>query len=301
MQTKALGKSGINASVIGLGTYYFGGGDGTAPPKAQDIMKIIHSALDEGITLMDTAPSYGFGHCEQIIGKALKGRRDQAVIATKCGLWWQDQRGSPNGQKDGKDQYISLRPDTIRIEVENSLRYLNTDYLDLLQIHKPAIPPEETPIEETMGCLMELKKEGKIRAIGVCNVSLPQLERYDNAGDLATNQFRYSMIHKDPESDILPYCIENDIGSITYMSLEQGLLTGKINFERKFDDHDWRNSAGQWLPWFKNENLERLLNMFSLWEDLLDKYSCSIAQLTLAWSAAQPGATHILCLSLIHI
>ena len=219
MQTKALGKSGINASVIGLGTYYFGGGDGTAPPKAQDIMKIIHSALDEGITLMDTAPSYGFGHCEQIIGKALKGRRDQAVIATKCGLWWQDQRGSPNGQKDGKDQYISLRPDTIRIEVENSLRYLNTDYLDLLQVHKPAIPPEETPIEETMGCLMELKKEGKIRAIGVCNVSLPQLERYDNAGDLATNQFRYSMIHKDPESDILPYCIENDIGSITYMSL----------------------------------------------------------------------------------
>ena len=96
-----------------------------------------------------------------------------------------------NGQKDGKDQYISLRPDTIRIEVENSLRYLNTDYLDLLQVHKPAIPPKR-PIEETMGCLMELKKEGKIRAIGV--VSLPQLEHYDNAGDLATNQFRYSMI-----------------------------------------------------------------------------------------------------------
>ena len=108
MQTKAFGKSGIHASVIGLGTYYFGGGDGTAPPKSQDIIKIIHSALDEGITLMDTAPAYGFGHCEQIIGKALKDRRDQAVIATKCGLWWQDQRGSPNGQKDGKELYTSI-------------------------------------------------------------------------------------------------------------------------------------------------------------------------------------------------
>ena len=295
MEKRILGKSGIEASNIGLGTYYFGGGDGTSPPSSKDIIDMIHSALDHSINLMDTAPAYGFGHCEKIIGKALKGRRDQAVIATKCGLWWQDRRGSPNGQKDGRDQYISLRSDTIRIEVENSLRYLNTDYLDLLQVHKPAIPPEETPIEETMACLMELKQEGKIRAIGVCNVSLEQLQRYDSAGELATNQFRYSMIHKNPELDILPYCLENDIGSITYMSLEQGLLTGKINFERKFEDHDWRNNAGQWLPWFKKENLERLLNMFSLWEDLLDKYTCSIAQLTLAWSAAQPGATHILC------
>ena len=214
MEKRVLGKSGIDASNIGLGTYYFGGGDGTSPPSSKDIIDMIHSALDHSINLLDTAPSYGFGHCEKIIGKALKGRRDQAVIATKCGLWWQDRRGSPNGQKDGKDQYISLRPDTIRTEVENSLRYLNTDYLDLLQVHKPAIPPEETPIEETMACLMELKQEGKIRAIGVCNVSLEQLQRYDSAGELATNQFRYSMIHKNPELDILPYCLENDIGSI---------------------------------------------------------------------------------------
>ena len=118
------------------------------------------------------------------------------------------------------------------------------------------------------------------------------MERYDNAGDLATNQFRYSMIW-DPESDILPYCIENDIGSITYMSLEQGLLTGKINLKENLMI-TIGEIAGQWLPWFKNENLERLLNMFSLWEDLLDKYSCSIV--SSPWlGGSSIGATHILC------
>ena len=149
MQTKALGKSGINASVIGLGTYYFGGGDGTAPPKAQDIMKIIHSALDEGITLMDTAPSYGFGHCEQIIGKALKGRRDQAVIATKCGLWWQDQWISKWAERWQRPIYkFALEYDQNRSE--NSLRYLNTDYLDLLQVINSNL---SVSIEEPWDCL----------------------------------------------------------------------------------------------------------------------------------------------------
>ena len=149
MQYRFLGKSQIKASIIGLGTYTFGGGEDHTPSNDKDSINTIHAALDNGVTLIDTAPSYGWGHCERVVGDAIRGRRDKVVIATKCGVWWQDTRGSYNGIKDGKKNYISLHPDTIKIEVENSLKNLGTDYLDLLQCHKPAIPPVETPISET--------------------------------------------------------------------------------------------------------------------------------------------------------
>ena len=190
---------------------------------------------------------------------------------------------------------MSLRPDTIQIEVEDSLKRLNTDYIDLLQCHKPSMPPEETPIEDTMECLMDLKLQGKIRAIGVSNVSLEQLTAYNEAGDLASDQFRYSMLTRDRELDILPYCEKNNIATLTYLSLEQGLLTGKVTPNRVFDKSDFRRNIGEWAPWFKKENTERLLEMFSGWEDLFVKYECTIAQLTMAWTAAQLGASHILC------
>ena len=295
MQYRPLGKSGIQASIVGLGTY--GTGGGATPDSADDnaSVKAIHAALDRGVTLIDTAPSYGWGHSEEVVGKAIQGRRDKVVIATKCGLWWKDERGSYSGVKDGKETYISLRPDTITIEVENSLKRLGVDYIDLLQCHKPAIEPENTRIPETMACLMDLKDQGKIRAIGVSNVSLEQLEAYRAAGDLASDQFKYSMLFRNAESDILPYCAENNIATLTYWSLEQGLLTGKIGLDRVFEEDDFRKNAGEWLPWFKLENRKRLLDMFAGWTDLMDKYSCTVSQLTIAWTAAQPGATHVLC------
>ena len=205
MKYKPLGQSGIDASIVGLGGTSFGGYQEAGPPDDKQSVNAIHSALDHGITLIDTAPSDGWGHSERIVGKAIKGRRDKVVIATKCGVWWKDKRGSPNGIKDGKEVTVSLRPDTIQIEVEDSLKRLNTDYIDLLQCHKPSMPPEETPIEDTMECLMDLKLQGKIRAIGVSNVSLEQLTAYNEAGDLASDQFRYSMLTRDRELDILPY------------------------------------------------------------------------------------------------
>jgi methylglyoxal reductase len=272
-----------------------GGGDTWEGPDDNESVKAIHAALDRGVTLIDTAPSYGWGHSEEVVGKAIQGRRDQVVIATKCGIWWEDDRGSFNSNKDGRDTYVSLRPDTITIEVENSLRRLGVDCIDLLQCHRPAIEPENTPIPETMGCLMDLKDQGKIRAIGVSNVSLEQLEAYRSAGDLASDQFRYSMLSRNPEADILPYCAENNIATITYFSLEQGLLTGKVGMDRVFAEDDFRNNAGEWLPWFKLENRQRLLDLFAGWADLTEKYGCTIAQLTIAWTAAQPGATHVLC------
>ena len=295
MQYRPLGTSGIEASIVGLGTAAIGGSDSQVAPDDKESIKAIHAALDAGVTLIDTAPSYGWGHSEDIVGKAIKDRRDQVVIATKCGVWWEDKRGSYNGIKDGKEVNVSLRPDTITIEVENSLKRLGVDYIDLMQCHKPAIPPEETPIPETMGCLMDLKDKGKIRAIGVSNVSLDQLDAYRQAGDLATDQFRYSMLLRDREADILPYCAEHNIATLTYWSLEQGLLTGKVGPDRVFKEEDFRGNAGEWLPWFKLENRQRLLDVFAGWADLTEKHDCAIAQLTIAWTAAQLGSTHVLC------
>ena len=295
MQYRPLGTSGIDASIVGLGTAAIGGGDTFAGPGEKESVKAIHAALDSGVTLIDTAPSYGWGHGEEVVGRAIKGRRDQVVLATKCGVWWEDERGSYNGVKDGRKNYVSLRSDTIAIEVENSLRRLGVDHIDLLQCHKPAMPPEDTPIAETMGCLMNLKDQGKIRAIGVSNVSLEQLDAYREAGDLASDQFRYSMLSRDCEADVLPYCAENGIATLTYWSLEQGLLTGKVGLDRVFREDDFRRTAGAWLPWFKLENRRRLLDMFAGWADLTEKHDCTIAQLTTAWTAAQTGATHVLC------
>ena len=295
MQYRPLGKSGIEASIVGLGAAAIGGSDSQVTPDDRESVRAIHAALDAGVTLIDTAPSYGWGHSEEVVGEAIKDRRGKVVIATKCGVWWEDKRGSSNGIKDGKEVNVSLRPDTIIIEVENSLKRLGVDYIDLMQCHKPAIPPEETPIPETMGCLMDLKEQGKIRAIGVSNVSLDQLDAYREAGDLASDQFRYSMLLRDREADILSYCAEHNIATLTYWSLEQGLLTGKVGPDRVFKEGDFRSNAGEWLPWFKMGNRQRLLDMFAGWADLTEKHDCSIAQLTIAWTAAQPGSTHVLC------
>ena len=289
MQYRKLGNSGIEASIVGLGTYVTGHGDD------KESIKGIQAALDLGVTLIDTAPSYGWGHSEVVVGRAIRDRRDQVVIATKCGVWCEDDRGSPNGSKDGKDVRVSLRPDTIRVEVENSLRRLGVDTIDLMQVHKPSIPPEVTPIAETMGCLMDLKQQGKIRAIGVSNVSPEQLETYRASGDLASDQFRYSMLSRQLEEDILPYCEEHNIATITDSSLEQGLLCGKFGPDYVFEDGDFRRDAGPWLPWFKPENRRRLGEMFTSWSDLKEKHQCTVSQLAIAWTAAQPGATHVLC------
>lgn len=249
MQYRPLGNSGIEASIVGLGTWV----TGSRSADDNESVKAIHAALDRDATLIDTAPSYGWRRSEEIVGKAIQGRHDQVVVATKCGIWWADERGSYNSKKDGKDTYVSLRPDTIAVEVENSLRRLGVDYTDLLQCHRPAKPPENTPISETMACLMNLKDQGKVRAVGVSNVSLEQLQAYHMAGDLASDQLCYSMIFRNQEADILPYCAENNIATLTYMSIEQGLLTGKFGADYVFKEDDFRKNT-DWNPWFKLEN-----------------------------------------------
>lgn len=290
MQYRSLGGSGIDASRVGLGTWLTG-----VEADERASIRVIHAALDAGITLIDTAPSYGWGRAEEILGRAIRGRREQAVIATKCGIWWADARGSFNGQKEGRDTYICLQAETMRLEVEASLKRLNIEAIDLLQVHKPAIEPQLTPIEETMGCLLDLKREGKVRAIGVSNVSMEQLGCYQTYGNLDTQQCHYNMLNRGPERTFLPYCRGQNIASLTYTSLEQGLLTGKVTLDREFDPEDFRRDVGEWMPWFKPQNLARLLSTFTGWQELLEHYQCSIAQLVIAWTAFESRASHVLC------
>jgi len=294
MKQRPLGNSGLSASVVGLGAWVLGGGPtwGQETDDAESV-RAIQGALDLGINLIDTAPAYGWGRSERVLGQALKGRRHQAVLATKCGLWWEDERGSFFTELAGKKMYRSLRSDTIQLEIENSLRRLEVDHIDLYQTHWPSTPPEHTPIAETMETLLKLKQQGKIRAIGVCNVALDELKEHLRCGGVASDQFRYSMLHREAEREILPHCERNQIATLTYMSLEQGLLTGKIGMDRVFAPTEFRANA-DWNDWFIPVNRQRVLDLLASWKPLTDKYACTLAQLVIAWTAAQPGVTHVL-------
>lgn len=295
MQTRPIGKSGLHASVIGFGTWVLGGGAiWGRDTEDRESIYTLQTAIGEGITLIDTAPAYGWGRSERVVGQAIQGRRDQVIVATKCGLWTDDDRGSFFTEFDGRVMRRSLRPDTIQIEVDRSLRNLGVDYIDLYQTHWPACPPEATPVAETMACLVQLQQQGKIRAIGVSNVSLDELKENCACGPVASDQFRYSMLFRDPERDVLPYCLERGIATLTYMSLEQGLLTGKVGMDRVFQPDEFRSNA-HWNAWFQQANRRRVLDLLEGWKDLTTKYGASLAQLVIAWTAAQPGATHVLC------
>jgi len=291
MQKREIGNSGIMASVVGLGTWAIGGGTWWGESDDRLSVAAIQAALDSGINLIDTAPVYGWGRSEEVVGRALKGRREQAVIATKCGLWWHDRRGPLFFELEGHQVRRLLRPETIRKEIEDSLRRLATDYIDLYQTHWQSTEPELDPISETMECLMQLKAEGKILAIGASNVDLVQIEEYQAAGVLDAIQPRYSMLDRAIEDELLLFCRAQGIATLVYSPLEQGLLTGTIGMDRGFTEGEYRNS----IPWFKPANRRRVLDLLAGWGDLTAKYDCSLAQLVIAWTVAQPGITIALC------
>lgn len=291
MKFNKIGTTGIDVSAISLGTWALGGGQWWGDTDEKEGIEAIHTAIDEGINCIDTAPAYGFGRSEEIIGKALAGKRSRVILSTKCGLWWKDSRGSFKFEKDGRKVNISLHPDTIREEVNDSLARLKTDYIDILHTHWPSIPPDFTPISETLEALMELKKEGKIRAVAASNVTTDQMKEYMSTGVLDAVQMRYSLLDRRIELELLPFCMAASISVLVYSPLEQGLLTGRFSMDYQIPEGRFR---GQ-LPWFKPINRKRVLKLVVGWKDLVESYNCSMAQLVIAWTIAQPGVTTALC------
>ncbi len=278
MQTKQFGKTGMQITPVGLGAWAIGGNHGAhgwGPQDDQESIKTIQRALDLGINWIDTAAVYGLGHSEMIVGKAIKGR-ERPYIFTKCSQIW-DERGNVGH---------SLKADSIRREVEASLKRLDIDAIDLYQIHWPLPDPD---IEEGWSTLAELKKEGKVRHIGVSNFNVKQLRRAEQITPVETLQPPYSLIRPDVEQDILPYCQRHTMGVIVYSPMASGLLTGAMSRERiaNLPDDDWRRTNRE----YQEPCLSRNLALTNLLAEIGKARHVTAAVVAIAWTLHNPAVT----------
>jgi aryl-alcohol dehydrogenase-like predicted oxidoreductase len=279
-----LGASGLRCESVGLGTWAMGGWMWGGQDD-QGAVDAIRASLDAGISLIDTAPAYGLGHAEALVGAALKGRRHDAVIATKCGLVWHTRQGRHFFDEDGQSVHRFLGRAAILHEAEQSLRRLRTDYIDLYITHWQ---DDTTPVEETMDALLTLKRQGKIRAIGVSNVDAPTLREYLRHGPVDAIQEKYSLLDRAIERDLVPLCRDHGVAVMGYASLAMGLLSGPIDAARRFSGDDQR--AGN--PRFGDEHRAALRGFFAELEPLRAAMDVTFSQLMVAWTT-QSGAVDI--------
>ncbi|AQQ04825.1 aldo/keto reductase [Roseibium algicola] len=287
MLTREIGRSGIEASAIGLGTWAIGGWMWGGTDEAKSI-SAIQASIDEGISLIDTAPAYGQGLSEEIVGKAIAGRREKVVLATKCGLVWHTQKGNHFFDYDGKPVHRYLGKDAIVHEVEQSLKRLGTDYIDHYITHWQ---DPTTPIAETMEALETLKTQGKIRSIGASNTTADDVKAYVAAGQLDAIQEEYSMIKRDIEDALVPLCLKEKVSVLSYSSLALGLLTGKIGPDRTFEGDDQRKDN----PRFSVENRRKVARLMDAIAPIAETHGATKAQVVIAWTLQQPGITFSLC------
>jgi len=292
MEYRKLGNTALELSAITYGSFAIGGNMWGGNEK-KDSIASVHASLDHGVTSIDTAPFYGFGLSEEMIGEAIKGKdRSKIQLLTKFGLVW-------DGSNQGKGEFFfdaSENGKTIPVykfaskaniikELEESLKRLGTDYIDLLQIHWP---DSTTAISETMEALEVLIQQGKIRAAGVCNYSVDQLKEASATLTLASNQVSYSMLNRSIEQDLVPYALENQTGIIAYSPMERGLLTGKYFTENTLKQDDHRNG------YFSQFDLEKVKNLIATLAPVAQNKGVTVAQLVLRWTTLQPGITVVL-------
>lgn len=291
MRYMELGSSGIQVSKMGLGTWAIGGGPAwSGGPDEDKAIDTIVAAVDSGINMIDTAPGYNFGNSERIVGKALKKLdRSKVILVTKCGVVW-NRKGTVWNKVGDRQLYKNLTPESVRLEVEESLERLGTDYIDLYMTHWPSVEPYYTPISETVAELNRLKSEGKIRAIGAANVSIPQIKEYLVCCELDLVQGKYSVLDRAVEDELIPLCKENKITMQAYSPLEQGLLTGTITKDYRPEPGNARANKKWWQP----GNMERVIDMLDAWKPLAQKYNCSIPTLCLAWIMNQGDTVNLL-------
>jgi aryl-alcohol dehydrogenase-like predicted oxidoreductase len=279
MQTRRLGFSDLELTTIGLGTWAIGGPGifGWGPQDDADSIAAIRRGLDVGINWIDTAAMYGVGHSEEVVGEAIQGRRDEVFLATKCSRIVDPDTGIVVGRLD---------PPSIRQECEASLRRLRTEVIDLYQIHWPL--PDEA-IEEGWGAIADLVREGKVRYGGVSNFSVAQMQRIAPIHPIASVQPPYSMVRRQIEADILPYCAAENIGVIVYSPMQAGLLTGRFSRERvaALDPGDWRLQNEQ----FREPKLSANLALVERLRPIAERRGVPLAQLAIAWTLRRKEVT----------
>ena len=239
----------------------------------------IQRAIDLGVNFIDTAPIYGFGRAEEIIGKAIAGRREKVILATKCGLRWKAESLG--------EMYRSLNPASIYEELENSLRRLNTSYIDLYQIHWP---DPQTPLEHSMVALVMLQAMGKIREIGVSNFDVELIEKASGYSKIASLQSKYNVLEREIESDLLPYCRGHEIGVLAYSPLASGLLTGKYDQSHKFTD--WRGKKNFGL--FRDELFAPAMGKIQKMKDAMSNKPYTLIDCSLQWLLGREGVSSAL-------
>jgi len=278
MRTRRLGNTGLELTIVGLGTWAIGGPwqFGWGPQDENEAIAAILKAIDLGINWIDTAPIYGCGHSEELVGRALKQTKVKPIIATKCSLLWNDKR-----EKIG-----CLKAESIRKECEESLKRLGVEVIDLYQMHWP---DPEKEIEEGWGEMARLQKQGKVRYIGVCNYNTAQLDRIRKIATVTSLQPPYSMIRRGVEAELLPYCAKNNIGVVAYSPMQRGLLTGKFSKKRLSelapDDH--RLKSGD----YQEPEFSATLALVDKLRPIAEKNKRTLAQLAIAWVLRRPEVT----------
>ncbi len=255
----------------------------------RDALDAIHTSIERGITTIDTAPVYGFGRSEEIVGEAIKGKRSSVEILTKYGMRWDTTKGEFHFETRDNDGnrvpiYKYAARDSIIKECENSLRRLGTDYIDLYQIHWP---DSTTPIDETMEAVQMLIDQGKVRAAGVCNYDANQAQQATDSLQLASVQVPYSMVRRDIEKELIPWCLENQVSILAYSPLQRGLLTGKFKPGHKFGPGDTRPFS----HYFSDESINAVNDFMESLRPLAEEKKATLSQLVIRWTLSQPGIT----------
>lgn len=277
--TRTLGNSDLQLTPIGYGAWAIGGGNweyGWGPQDDNDSLRTIQHALHSGINWIDTAAIYGLGHSEEIVGKALRGRTQMPYVFTKCSMRWTPDRKI----------YRSLKAGSLQEEIEDSLRRLRLERIDLYQIHWPN--PEDE-IEEAWETLAKFQQEGKIRYMGVSNFSVEQMKRVQKIAPITSLQPPYSLLRRDIEADILPFCLERNIGVINYSPMVSGLLTGKMTAERvkNMPEDDFRRRT----PNFNEPKLSRNLALAEVLREIGKAHGVEPGAVAIAWTLRNPAIT----------
>jgi aryl-alcohol dehydrogenase-like predicted oxidoreductase len=278
MQIRQLGDTDLKLTTVGLGTWAMGGPwqFGWGPQDDDEAIAAILTALETGINWIDTAPAYGLGHSEELIGQALKQVSERPLIATKCGLLWNEK----------KEKVSCLKRQSIRDECHASLKRLGVETIDLYQMHWPE--PDED-VEGAWEEMANLAAEGKVRYVGVSNFTVGKIKRVQKIHPVVSLQPPYSMIHREVEDELLGYCAQNDIGVVAYSPIQRGLLTGKFSAERlaglALDDHRRRN------PDFHEPRFTATLQLVDQLRPIAERNKKTLAQLAISWVLRRPEVT----------